>query len=404
MFRGISAQGVASWDFSARTDIGNFGVNAGITFPASLPRFWVGGTGNWSDPAHWADSSGGAGGTRIPLSQDDVFFDSASFTAPGQQVVQDFVTYGRTVSFSGVTNNPTIKAVVGTWTNCGGLILSAAMTFEDSAVTLNGCGGVGSKYQFDGAGKTWAGASLVFAGTGSTYVLSSALTATAPVFVSDGILDLGGFGITVGSLQVSGFGFSPVAYFGSSTLVFNGNSNSLNVASGGTVYAESSTIRVTGALTAARTFNGGGGIFGRVEILTTGAFPNQVAGSSEIRSLFIDASAAARTVNFTAGTVTRIGALSRDAGTNTITIGSITAANHMLVNTSGAPLTIHHASISRSDAVSDAQSVWLTPIRFRINGPAYPTSIGVASMSGGSGWYATSSTDGGNNSGWTITP
>ncbi len=41
-------------------------------------RFWVGGTGNWSDTAHWALTSGGAGGQAVPTSSDDVTLDANS--------------------------------------------------------------------------------------------------------------------------------------------------------------------------------------------------------------------------------------------------------------------------------------------------------------------------------------
>ncbi len=40
-------------------------------------RYWVGGTGNWSDTNHWASSSGGTSGASIPK-WDDVVFDSLS--------------------------------------------------------------------------------------------------------------------------------------------------------------------------------------------------------------------------------------------------------------------------------------------------------------------------------------
>lgn len=49
-------------------------------------RYWVGGTGNWSDDTnHWAASSGGLPILGdLPTSSDDVFFDANSFSAGGQ--------------------------------------------------------------------------------------------------------------------------------------------------------------------------------------------------------------------------------------------------------------------------------------------------------------------------------
>lgn len=55
----------------------NFGWN--FTTPPSLNLYWVGGTGEWSDTAHWSYTSGGPGGACVPSPIDSVFFDSNSF-------------------------------------------------------------------------------------------------------------------------------------------------------------------------------------------------------------------------------------------------------------------------------------------------------------------------------------
>lgn len=41
-------------------------------------RYWIGGSGNWSDPSHWSNSSGGAGGASIPSTTDAVIIDNSS--------------------------------------------------------------------------------------------------------------------------------------------------------------------------------------------------------------------------------------------------------------------------------------------------------------------------------------
>lgn len=43
-----------------------------------LPRYWVGGTGNWSDTAHWSETSNGTGGASVPTSSNNVYFDANS--------------------------------------------------------------------------------------------------------------------------------------------------------------------------------------------------------------------------------------------------------------------------------------------------------------------------------------
>jgi gliding motility-associated-like protein len=41
--------------------------------------YWVGGSGNFNDPAHWSQQSGGIGGVKTPTTSDDVYFDENSF-------------------------------------------------------------------------------------------------------------------------------------------------------------------------------------------------------------------------------------------------------------------------------------------------------------------------------------
>lgn len=41
-------------------------------------RYWVGGSGNWNDTAHWSTSSGGAGGASVPNTSDNVYIDENS--------------------------------------------------------------------------------------------------------------------------------------------------------------------------------------------------------------------------------------------------------------------------------------------------------------------------------------
>jgi len=44
-------------------------------------RYWVGGSGNWSDTAHWSETSGGSGGASVPTNTDDAIVDANSGSA-----------------------------------------------------------------------------------------------------------------------------------------------------------------------------------------------------------------------------------------------------------------------------------------------------------------------------------
>ncbi len=78
----------------------------------SVRLYWVGGSGNFNDPAHWSLQSGGTGGVKIPSFSDDVHFDENSFTGPtlinfvGNTQVHDliFSKYTDKVTFSGLQN------------------------------------------------------------------------------------------------------------------------------------------------------------------------------------------------------------------------------------------------------------------------------------------------------------
>lgn len=70
--------------FVAKASI-NLGGADGWKFedePAGTDLFWIGGTGNWDDPNHWATSSGAAVADGcVPTAKDNVFFDDGSFGA-----------------------------------------------------------------------------------------------------------------------------------------------------------------------------------------------------------------------------------------------------------------------------------------------------------------------------------
>ena len=84
----VAASG-ATWTANASLDGGGAG---GWTFAGALAArtlYWVGGTGNWFDEAHWSLTSGGAGGQCIPTLLDDVILDGNSFSAAGQVLELD---------------------------------------------------------------------------------------------------------------------------------------------------------------------------------------------------------------------------------------------------------------------------------------------------------------------------
>ncbi len=63
-------------------------------------RYWVGGTGNWSDTARWSATSGGAGGASVPGTNDAAIFNASSGT--GVATLDSSVTI-QTLTMTGYT-------------------------------------------------------------------------------------------------------------------------------------------------------------------------------------------------------------------------------------------------------------------------------------------------------------
>jgi gliding motility-associated-like protein len=60
------------------------GLNSNIIFTKAIGRklYWVEGSGDWNDEAHWSLNSNGLGGSCIPTPLDTVIFDQLSFKTP----------------------------------------------------------------------------------------------------------------------------------------------------------------------------------------------------------------------------------------------------------------------------------------------------------------------------------
>src|SRR5258705_3860653 len=70
-------------------------------------HYWINGSGNWSDPSHWSNSSGGLSCSCIPNQLDNVFFDQNSFPSTGSVTVNQ-LAYCKDMTWTGVTNSPTL--------------------------------------------------------------------------------------------------------------------------------------------------------------------------------------------------------------------------------------------------------------------------------------------------------
>ena len=169
-------------------------------------RYWIGGTGNWSQTTHWSSSSGGVNGCSVPNASNPVFFDANSGGGTVTVDLNAAMSSLNTTGWSGTVAIGVFDFAVG------GGIIHAAGVLTIGASTANGLTATG--------GLTLSG-SAILDGSGAASVVGIA-----------------------GDTSIS----SAVAYFkmGSATWTFGGswtnNSTSANWSAGtGTVVFNSTT-------------------------------------------------------------------------------------------------------------------------------------------------------------------
>jgi len=209
---GYPANGAAVATTSADQG-GNSGV--AITGLPVTDLYWVGNSGRWHDPSHWASTSGdlGGGNTCVPNVFTNVHFDANSFTATGGVVMLDpGGQQCRTMDWTGVTNKPTLNTasrcaltVAGSLT----LVGPAALTQTLAADLFLGQAGGGS-YTLTTAGQPLA-AHLWFRAAGGTYALLDDVTTSGRVFVEAGTFATNDHTINAQSFS-SGYAFNYSVY------------------------------------------------------------------------------------------------------------------------------------------------------------------------------------------------
>jgi alpha-tubulin suppressor-like RCC1 family protein len=99
--------------YNATSSTGSFTTTGWVITNAASggKKYWIGGTGNWSDVAHWSATSGGVAGTCIPTAADTVIFDANSFSAGNQVVTADLDAYCKVMDWTGSNFSPEFSLV-----------------------------------------------------------------------------------------------------------------------------------------------------------------------------------------------------------------------------------------------------------------------------------------------------
>ncbi len=160
-------------------------------------RFWVGSSGVFSDTAHWASTSGGAGGQTVPSTADTVTVDGhASGLNGGTLTIDQAVTV---ISF-------TWSAAVGTIDNSGNFNLTLS---QASGASFTGSGS---------SARTWIGGSGTYTLTGvsTTWAMTTVTGLTNPTtaFASASIVLSGNSTTVAHAFQGGGLTYGNVTFNG----------------------------------------------------------------------------------------------------------------------------------------------------------------------------------------------
>ena len=204
-----NANGGATWYAGSHSvDTNN---NDGWTFIAS-PRYWVGGTGNWSDTDHWSNTSGGSGGANIPTLSDDVFIDSNSgFGEGGTIAIDDNFSCHDLIASSGhnytITNNFTSYSL----SIYGSMTLEGTISWE--ILPLSFCSSsVGEVITTAGNTLNY----IEFIGVGGEWTLQDDLVTGGEFVISNGTFDANDHNIIANDFVFyAATGYTPTVIMGS---------------------------------------------------------------------------------------------------------------------------------------------------------------------------------------------
>jgi len=332
-------------------------------------KYWVGGTGNTNDTAHWSLTSGGATGAAVPGTTDNAIFDAASDSGAGFTVtvnaaftclnfdntaVDQIMTLAGTSAWS-VYGSFTVKSTtVRTYT--GGITFAATSTGK--TITINGVSFASSNCTFNGVGGGWT--------------LGSALT-TFNIGLTAGALDTGGYNVTTSNpFTVSGTGVRSLTLGAS---IVTTDTWACATTTNLTFSAGTSTIKNTSN----NAFNGGGLTYYDVELPSGNSSTSGIAGANTFHNLTFKGSDSASAVE-----PTWVRIYSNQTITGTFTPSQTTNVNARVTVQSDVPSTQRTLTCA---AVSIANTDFQSIVIAGAAAPASGTSVG----------------DAGNNSGITFT-
>lgn len=376
-FQDIAATGAAAW---SGTSVANGGNNSGITFTSPVTRYWVGNGGNWSSTSHWSSSSGGSSGASVPTCQDTVIFDANSISSGSQTIYVDIARFGKDISFSAVTNNPTLDVSSINAQFFGSLTLKAGMTTDTTDP---------QSIQFNGRSAATLTTNTVdldfplfVVGYGALLSLGSDLTfstALTGLYVTGGEFSDNNYNITATAVFLGGEGPSDVVIMGNGTWTLTGTGDVLIAYPLLSLTPGTATIKITNTSNTATTFQGGDLTYYNIWYSRGASTASNTIVDSNTFNNFMTSGSAAHSFLFTTGITTTVSSwtVSGTSG-NLVTINSTTTGTHSLVKSGGGTISSDYLNIQHS--VATPSSTWYAGTHSTNN---------QAVATAGSGWIFT---------------
>ena len=335
-------------------------------------RYWVGGSGSWSDTSHWAATSGGGGGLSVPTASDDVFIDTASssgsFTIGGNLL-------RNAKSLSITTVNALQMSTYPSLTIAGSFTYNANVIFDTALVTP-----ADTPYlQLNSNTATWSISELVPNQFNKTFIVS--LNGTINISSNITLRGLGCYNGSRGNLNTNGYTINIISdrQPGSGVTFIPGANGMIDLGTS-TINIQSTVLNPGGSglsnIPGLYFYSGNGGLYysanATINLQYVSGWP----------SIGVSGSATYKQINFEPGVIARFNA------------GQTTAVQDGfgLVGTSTLPIKL----------TSDIPGSRYTLSRSTGTVTANYANIQDSIATGGATFTATNSTDSGNNTGWTF--
>jgi len=416
-------------------------------------RYWVGGTATWDNLAllKWSTTSGGVGGSAVPTTADIVFFDAnsgAGTVTLGISPTVNFLTFaGFTGTFAFGTNNITLSAtaanqfvgsttmtvtgtpVINISTTTGSIGISAGAMTEANSISFNITGtNTSASLAVSGSVKnlSFGTATGALASAGRTIygnlTLSSTMSLTAGTNVTtfgatsgtqtitsnaktmDFPITINGVGGTVQLVDALTMGSSRTLTLTNGTFNSNAKSVTCGAFSGNNSNTKTFTITnstftvLSGTSTSGFLLNGVGTTYNvtgsNVVFTTSTAAQYWGGGGSTFPAITI--SGTGQLIIGASGSTFTITTLSNTVQPCTVSIFStntqLNVTNFNLSGTAGNLVTFNSSVAGTARTISKTSGT--------VN--ALYLNVKDSTATGGARWYANSSNDLGNNTGWNI--